>query len=101
MRPRLRRVNRCAAPTPPHHVPAVACAPHRADRPPAVAVVVAVGATGGWHDDPAAIGGYEVANKVVGELVARIGHCDVVPRTTDNECPQIGEGFRRPVDPGK
>ena len=37
-----------------------------------------------WHDHPAALRGYEIANVVVGELVARPGHGDVVPRTTDN-----------------
>ena len=42
----------------------------------------------------------EVANKVVGELVARIGHCDVVPRTTDNECPQIRQGIPKTGRPG-
>jgi hypothetical protein len=70
------------------------------DQPP-FAVGVAVRAAGWRHDHPSVLGGYEVANKVVGELVARIGHCDVEPRTTDNECPQIRQGFRRPVDPGK
>jgi hypothetical protein len=37
----------------------------------------------GWHNDPAAIGGYEVADVVVGEIAARFGHGDVVPRATD------------------
>jgi hypothetical protein len=37
-----------------------------------------------WDDHPAALGGYEVADIVVGEFVARPGHGDVVPRTTDN-----------------
>jgi hypothetical protein len=38
VRPGLRCVNRCAAMASPHHVPAVACAPHRADGPATVAV---------------------------------------------------------------
>ena len=90
----LRCVEGCAAMAAPRHVPSVACAPNRRHRPAPVVVVVAVGAACRWYDDPAAIGGYEVADVVVGELVARIGHCDVVPRTTDNECPQIRQGFR-------
>jgi hypothetical protein len=101
MRSRLRCVKGCAAMAAPVHVPVVACAPHRRNRPVPVAVVVAMGAGGWWHNDPAAPGGHEIAHVVVGELVARIGHCDVVPRTTDNECRQIRQGFRRPVDPGK
>jgi hypothetical protein len=96
VRPGLRCVKCFAAMASPHHVPAVAGAPHRTDRPAWVAVVVAIRAAGWWHYHPTALGAYEVADKVVQELVARIGHCDVVPRTTDNECPQI-----RLVDPGK
>lgn len=38
----------------------------------------------GWRDyDLAAFGGYEVADEVVRELIARFGHGEVVPRTTD------------------
>ena len=85
MRSRLRRVKRCAAPASPHHVAPVACAPDGTDRPAWVAVIVTVGAAGWWHHDPSAISGYEVANKVVRELVARFGHGDVLPRTTDKQ----------------
>jgi hypothetical protein len=82
--------------------PPVARTPDGADRPAGVCVVMAVGAAGGWHDDPAALGVHEVTDEVVfAEVVARFGHGDVLPRTTDNECPQIRQGFRRPVDPGK
>jgi hypothetical protein len=38
--------------------------------------------------EAAALGVYEVADVVIGEVVARrFGHRDVVQRTTDNECP--------------
>jgi hypothetical protein len=37
----------------------------------------------GWHDHPATLGAHEVADKVVREFVARLGHRDVVPRATD------------------
>ena len=84
MRSRLRCIDRLSAPAPPRHVLAVACAPHRADRPTRLGVGVAVRAAPWWHDDPATLGGYEVADEVVGEFVAsRFLHCDVVPRTTD------------------
>jgi hypothetical protein len=43
VRPALRSVERCAAATAPGHVPVVACAPHGADGPSWVGVVVAVG----------------------------------------------------------
>ena len=35
------------------------------------------------HNHPFALGGYEVADVVVGEVIARFGHLDVVPRATD------------------
>jgi hypothetical protein len=85
VRPRLRCVNRCAAMASPHHVAPVACAPHRRNRPTPLAVAVAVGAARWWHHDPSAIGGHEVTDEVVGEIVARLDHCDVVPRTTDKD----------------
>ena len=94
MRSRLRRVKGCAAMAAPLHVSVIACAPHRRHRPTPVAVVVAVGAARRWHDHPTAIGGHKIAHEVVGEFVARPGHGDVVPRTTDNECPQVRQGFR-------
>jgi hypothetical protein len=99
--PGLRRIDEFAAPAAPRHMPAVAGAPDGADRPAAVAVAVAVWAAGWWHGHPSAIGRYEVANKVVGEFVARIGHCDVVPRTTDNECPQNQTRIPKTGRPGK
>jgi hypothetical protein len=80
MRSRLRCVKGCAAMAAPVHVPVVACAPHRRNRPALVAVVVAVGAARWRHNDPAALRMHEIAHVVVGELVARIGHGDVVPR---------------------
>jgi hypothetical protein len=55
---------------------------------------MAIGAAGGWHDDPAALGGHEVPHVVVGEPVARLGHGDVVPRTTDNN---LGGGLLAPL----
>jgi len=64
VRPRLRGVNRCAAPAAPCHVSDVACAPHRADRPAWVGVV---GAAGWWHDDTAALGVHDVTDEVVGK----------------------------------
>jgi hypothetical protein len=64
-------------------MPVIACAPHCSDFPAPVAVVVAVWAGRWWHDHPAALGRYEVANEVVRELVTRFGHGDVVPRATD------------------
>lgn len=42
------------------------------------------GATRRWDDHPAALGMYGVADKVVRELVAWIGHGEVVPRGTDS-----------------
>jgi hypothetical protein len=78
-RPGLRRVNRCAAMASPLHMSTAAGAPHGTDRPAWVCVGVAVGAAGWWHDHPTAIGGHEVADKVVGELVTpRLGHGDFV-----------------------
>jgi hypothetical protein len=79
VRPALRRVEHVAAPATPSHVPPVACAPHRTDRPSRVAVVVAARAARGWHDRPSALGRHEVADEVVGEFVARFGHGDVQP----------------------
>jgi hypothetical protein len=79
VRPGLRRVDRLPALAAPRHVSVVARTPHRADRPARVAVGVAVGAAGGWYDDPAAFGWYEVADEVVGEVVALFGHGDVQP----------------------
>jgi hypothetical protein len=55
MRSRLRCVNRCAATAPPHHVAAVAGAPHLRNRSARVGVVVAVRAARGWHDHPSAL----------------------------------------------
>jgi hypothetical protein len=80
VRPGLRCVDRVSAPAAPGHVPVVACAPHRADRPAGIVVGVTVGSARWWHDHPD-----KVANKVVGELVARFGHGDVVPRTTERK----------------
>ena len=77
MQSRLLCVKGCAATAAPLHVATAAAAPDRSDFPAGVGV---------GHDHPSALGVYEVANKVVGELVARIGH---------------RQGFRRPVDPGK
>ena len=42
-----------------------------------------VRAAGRRNHNPAAVGAHEVADVVVGEFVARPGHGDVVPRTTD------------------
>lgn len=66
MRSRLRCVKGCAAMAAPLHMPVIACAPHRRNRPAAVAVGVAVRAAGWRHDHPSALGGYEVANKWLG-----------------------------------
>jgi hypothetical protein len=46
---------------------------------------VAVRAARRGYDDQAALGLYEAAGVVVGELVARFGHGHVVPRTTDSK----------------
>ena len=62
----------------------VARAPDGAERPAGVCVVMAVGAAGRWHDHPSSLGEYEVADEVVRELIARLGHCHVVPRTPDS-----------------
>jgi hypothetical protein len=51
---------------------------------PGQVIVVASGAAGWWHDDPAAQGVHEVADVVVGEFVARIGQSHGVLRTADN-----------------
>jgi hypothetical protein len=55
---------------------------------------VAVRAAGWWYDDPAPLGGHEVADEVVRELVPRLGHGDVVPRTIDNN---LGSGLLAPL----
>jgi hypothetical protein len=44
---------------------------------------MAGGAACWWHDHPAALGRYEVANEVVRELIARFSHGDVVPQLSD------------------
>jgi hypothetical protein len=88
VRSRLGCVKGCAAMAAPFHVAVAAAAPDRSDFPAGVGVGVAVGAIGGWHDHPAALRGHEVADEVVRELVARIGHCDVVPRSTDSRTRQ-------------
>jgi hypothetical protein len=45
---------------------------------------VAVRATRWRYDHPAALGGYEVADEVVREVIAtRFGHGDFLPRATD------------------
>ena len=78
---------RLAAPLPAssaNRVPVIACAPHCRHRPAPVVVGVAIGAARWWHDHPAALGGYEVADEVVGEFVApRLLHSDGLPRATD------------------
>jgi hypothetical protein len=82
----------------PHHVTAVACTPHRADRPTTVAVVVSVGAARRWHDDPAARGVHQIADEVVREVVAtRIGHGDVVREATDAGAPGNRSDMSRPA----
>jgi hypothetical protein len=44
---------------------------------------MAIRATCWWHDHPAVLGGYEVADEVVRELVATLaGHRTVVLRTS-------------------
>ena len=69
MRPGLRRIDRLATPTPPLHMPTVAGAPHGTGRPAWGAVVMAVRAACRWYNDPAVIGGHQIAHEVVGELV--------------------------------
>jgi hypothetical protein len=65
-------------------MPAVTCAPDRADRPTPVAVGVAIRAARGRHDHPAALSVHEVAHEVVRELIATwFGHRCVIPRTSD------------------
>jgi hypothetical protein len=50
---------------------------------------MAIRAACGWYNDPSAIGGYEVADEVVREVIAtRFGDRNVVPRITDK--PGIG-----------
>ena len=83
MRSGLGRVKDCAAPAAPRHVPVIAGAPHRANRPARLPVSVAVRAARWRHDHPAALRVDEVANVVVGEVVARPGHGEVLPRATD------------------
>ena len=92
MRSRLGRVKGCAAMAAPFHVAIAAAAPDRGDFPAGVAVGVAVRAACWWHDHPAALGRYEVADKVVREVIAAwIGHRDVLPRTSDKN---LGDGTR-------
>jgi hypothetical protein len=56
---------------------------------------MAVGAAGGWHDHPSALGFNQIADEVVREFVARrFGHRDLVPRTTDNN---LGSGLLAPL----
>ena len=62
----------------------VARAPDGAGRSAGVCVVMAVGAAGRWQNHPSSLGGYEVADEVVRELIARLGNCHVVPRTPDS-----------------
>lgn len=84
VRSRLRRVKDCAAMASPCHVPAVAGAPDRANRPTTVAVLVAVRAACRRDHHPAALGGHEITDIVVREVVAtRYGHHAVVARTPD------------------
>src|ERR1700685_4020711 len=83
VRPGLWRVERLPAMASPFHVAIAAAAPDRGDFPAGIAVAVSVRATRGWHDHPAALRGHQVADVVVRKLVARFGHRDVVPRTTD------------------
>jgi hypothetical protein len=82
-RSRLRRIDRHSAPSAPRHMPAVARTPHRANRSTWVGIGVADRATSRRHNHPSALGGYEVADVVVGEVIARFGHCDVLPQATD------------------
>jgi hypothetical protein len=87
--PRLRRIDRLAAPAAPRHMSAVAGAPDGTDRPPTATVIVAVGARGRRDNDAAAFGVDQVADEVVREIIAtRVGHRDVVRQTTDTwyEC---------------
>lgn len=88
MRSRLRRVKGCAAMAPPLHVTIAAAAPDRRDFPAGIGVGVAVRAARRRHNDPAALRGHKVTHEVVGELVAQIRHCDVVPRSTDSRTRQ-------------
>jgi hypothetical protein len=81
----LRCVKGCAAMAAPRHMPAIARTPHGADRPTTVAVLVAVQTARRRHNDPAALGGHEIAYEVVGELVARLGHGDFADRTSDRD----------------
>jgi hypothetical protein len=97
MRSRLRCVKNCAAPAAPGHVPAITGAPHRANRPTVLAVVVAVRATRRRHHHPPAPGSREVAHKVVGEVVAtRIGHHDGLPKTSDIAAGRANRHARTP-----
>ena len=93
VRPRLGCVKHCAAPTSPRHVPAVACTPHGADRPTRLAAVMACWAARWWHHHPTALGGHEVADVVVGGVVATgPRHPAVVPRTTASETDPSASG---------
>jgi hypothetical protein len=94
--PGLGRVEDRAAPAAPRHVPAVAATPHRANRPPAVAVAMAVRAACRRHHNPTALRGDEVAHEVVRKLVApRFGHRDVLPRTSDRGLNAVHRRRRR------
>lgn len=73
----------------PFHVAIAAAAPDRSDFPAGIGVRVPIRATRWWHDHPAADGGHEIADKVIGELVAWFGHGDVVPRRSDRN---FGDG---------
>jgi alkylation response protein AidB-like acyl-CoA dehydrogenase len=48
-------------------------------------LIRAGGATRRWHNNPSAIGAHDIANEIVGELVARLGHRNVVDRTSDRD----------------
>lgn len=68
----------------PGHMPAIACAPHRAHRPSGGAIVVAVRTGCRRHHNPAAVGVDQVGDEVVWEVFApRVGHREVLPRASD------------------
>ena len=94
MRSWLRCVKGCAAMAAPFHVAVAAAAPDRSDFPARIGVVVAGRAARRRHDHPSALGFKQIADEVVRELVARLGHCDVVPRATDNN---LGSGLLAPL----
>jgi hypothetical protein len=65
---------------------AVAGAPHRADRPAIVAIIVSGRATRRRHHNPAAISPHKIAHEVIRKLVPpRFSHQDVVARTSDSD----------------